>query len=755
MSDAPMPAPSRITQEAYEQARRALNGVIWSFDATPEQIETAKAARDELTAEYIGQQIDDVNARTAQFQAFIAQMEEVIGAIGADSPLEGVRSLRRVVEQARAALAPLAPPPSGARGRKKGARSAAVTARPRVQTEPTLGPGVRTVLCIHGVGDHHSDPSWQFEWRNAILSGLDAWRPGPDPRIEFVVFDHLFERHELDAATIAKAIWKLGVSGMVHGIGDMFRRRRGLLEIPERLRWTAGMVAQWAESEALREELRTLIREAVERTGPDLVCAHSLGSLAAYDSFTRAGRGEFRDTTFVSFGSQIGNPFVRSIFGGRIDLLPALKTWRHLYNQHDDAFTHPIMINPQRGTNGRGQTGPKHEVFRQISADFDIRGILDHDAVTYLRHANVVNTVWREMAGVAEPAASPEGVSARAFGKVAERPTRRALLIGINEYPNPEDRLEGCVNDVFLVSSVLQEVGFAAEHIRVVLDERATARGIRDRIEWLLDGVKDGDERFLYYSGHGAQIPAYGEHDEVDHLDECLVPHDFDWSADRAITDDHLIELYSQLPYGAAFTVVFDCCHSGGMSRDGGRRIRGLAPPDDVRHRALKWNKALGMWEERRLDQSGRAIGIEQDRLANFAGERGATHRLGRAIPLRSLSRPKFEQVREDSGHHGPFMPIIFEACQEKEFAYEYRHGVISHGAFTFSMCQVLRATPRGERLTYNQLLKRVATALETLEYDQRPSLVAPTALRNKQIPWLADGTAGEKRAKPVRKRKA
>jgi hypothetical protein len=81
--------------------------------------------------------------------------------------------------------------------------------------------------------------------------------------------------------------------------------------------------------------------------------------------------------------------------------------------------------------------------------------------------------------------------------------------------------------------------------IRVVLNERATAAGILDRLHWLLDNVRNGDERVLFYSGHGAQIPAYGAKEEVDHFDECLIPYDFDWSLAHAMTDNRFVEFYS------------------------------------------------------------------------------------------------------------------------------------------------------------------------------------------------------------------
>jgi len=61
--------------------------------------------------------------------------------------------------------------------------------------------------------------------------------------------------------------------------------------------------------------------------------------------------------------------------------------------------------------------------------------------------------------------------------------------------------------------------------IRVVLNDRATAQGIRERLTWLAGRrAEDGTERVFFYSGHGAQMPGYSAEESVDHVDECLVP---------------------------------------------------------------------------------------------------------------------------------------------------------------------------------------------------------------------------------------
>src|SRR5207302_243143 len=168
----------------------------------------------------------------------------------------------------------------------------------------------------------------------------------------------------------------------------------------------------------------------------------------------------------------------------------------------------------------------------------------DHDAIQYLSHPNTATSVWRAISGGLSRALVK---SSRAVNVAVAKPSRRALLIGINDYPDPANRLEGCVNDVFRMSEVLQEWGFAPGDIRVVLNDRATTAGILERLQWLLDGAGDGQARVLFYSGHGAQMPDYGAKEKVDHLDECLVPYDFDWTPARAVTDIQFHELYTQL----------------------------------------------------------------------------------------------------------------------------------------------------------------------------------------------------------------
>jgi hypothetical protein len=588
---------------------------------------------------------------------------------------------------------------------------------------------------VHGVGHQENDPQFEATWSNAITGGIRRWAADLPVQIEFVRYDDLFAADPPSALDVAEAVVKLGVSGLIHGVGDLFRRRRGFGDIAESVRWTAGMVVQWAENDPLRARARKRVLEHTKRFDPHVIAAHSLGSLLSYDAFARTdGEGPklIAGRTFVSFGSQIGNAFVRSTLGGRIEPLHKAAHWYHLFNPHDDAFTASLRV-------------PAAD-FEQVDAEFDIDGLLDHDAGEYLSHPNTTNIVWR---AVALPTTRVRGLSSRAsksavtlskHASVARpskvsKPQRRALLVGINNYPDPADRLEGCVNDVFLMSSMLQRSGFNADDIRVVLNERATARGILDRLEWLLDGTEDGQDRVFYYSGHGAQIPGYGVGEKIDRKDECLVAHDFDWTREHAVTDDQFYDLYSQLPYGTRFLTVLDCCHSGGMTRDGTARVRGITPPDDIRHRELEWSVDDDMWVPRDFKKRQKNV-TERRKRPDFFGEEGDVNRLGRSVELRQENK-HFDNARKDYDHEGPFMPIIVQACQEKQFSYEYRHGVQSYGAFTYSLELMMRnAQKEKQRITWNKLVRDIGTKLRKLEYEQKPELVCARNLRNQVIPW-------------------
>jgi len=625
------------------------------------------------------------------------------------------------------------------------------------------------ILAIHGIGHCDAQTDWQRSWAGAITQGLQRWNPALQPDIEYLRYDDLFEQHALDTAVVARALGELVSSGLFFSLKDLVMGRRGLVsDALESVRWTAGMVAQWVALEDLRNQLRRRLAASVRDCQPDVIAAHSLGTLILYDTLrsdevATSTSPLSANRTVITFGSQIGNPAVRRVFGGRIAPLEDVRFWWHLFNAEDEVFTAPLVM-------------PGKDRFRQVDTLFNVKGI-DHDGALYLRHTGAVSAVWQDLASrtraLGVPAVRARGAASTApvsratalsakltkARQAKSRPQMRALLVGIADYQDQSNNLEGPVNDVFNMSATLQELGFDADDIRIVLNDRATAAGIRERLKWLLADPRDGDQRVFFFAGHGAQIPGYGSSAEVDRLDECLVPYDFDWGQGRAITDDEFAALYSQLPYGTQFTAVLDCCHSGGIARAGGVRPRGITPPDDIRHRSICWDKETQMWlprerfEKKKIGAkqgaTGRGVKRAADRQA-WVGESGAVQRLGRGTSLWLPSDSAYRRARKRNGHAGPYTPILLEACAEGELAYEYRHGVVSHGAFTFALCGALRDAVRRRDeavrrkrkptlMTFAALRDEVATRIGGVVTEpQHPQLNCAKVRLRQSIPGLA-----------------
>ncbi|MGA7112328.1 MAG: caspase family protein, partial [Pseudolabrys sp.] len=181
-----------------------------------------------------------------------------------------------------------------------------------------------------------------------------------------------------------------------------------------------------------------------------------------------------------------------------------------------------------------------------------------------------------------------------------------------------------------------------------------------------------------------------------------------------------------------------------------GPRVRGVTPPDDIRHRALRWEPSEQMWVPRDFPALNRSLG-ERKNGADYVGHNGATRRLGRAMRLRTKPDKEYDRTRKELGHLGPYLPILLEACQEQEFSYEYRDGATSYGAYTFCMAKVLRDNrTRGVNLSFADLNELVKAKLHRLKYDQTPNLVGAKKLCAQPVPWTTAGkgaAAGRSRA--------
>ena len=147
----------------------------------------------------------------------------------------------------------------------------------------------------------------------------------------------------------------------------------------------------------------------------------------------------------------------------------------------------------------------------------------------------------------------------------------KALLVGINAYPNPNNNLRGCINDIVDMEYFITSKNkvYPKENIKTLTDSRATKKGILEHLNWLLLGASAGDQLLFHYSGHGAQLPSKGHAFEKDGLDEIICPYDFSDAdaAQTAISDKEFAKLFATIPKGVHFVWISDSCHSEDLSR--------------------------------------------------------------------------------------------------------------------------------------------------------------------------------------------
>ena len=134
---------------------------------------------------------------------------------------------------------------------------------------------------------------------------------------------------------------------------------------------------------------------------------------------------------------------------------------------------------------------------------------------------------------------------------------KRALTIGINDYPNAP--LHGCVRDAESWGVFFRDVA-KFDRVKTLLNRKAKLASVTREIRAMLEVSGPGDVVRLTYSGHGTRVPdKSGE--EADGFDEAWVLYDGIW------LDDQVADLLAEIPAGVDFAIVNDSCHSGTSSR--------------------------------------------------------------------------------------------------------------------------------------------------------------------------------------------
>jgi len=168
--------------------------------------------------------------------------------------------------------------------------------------------------------------------------------------------------------------------------------------------------------------------------------------------------------------------------------------------------------------------------------------------------------------------------------------TRRALLVGINEYHPGQasdaacrkkfSNLYGCLYDVMAMTEILQSKYQFRPPITLI-NENATRANILSQFEkCLVTEAEPGDICLFYFSGHGSQVKN-SKSNEPDGYDESLVPYD-SYLGQKDIRYKELKRLFNQaLQKNIDLTVIIDACHSGSISRGIPAHLRSRSLPAD------------------------------------------------------------------------------------------------------------------------------------------------------------------------------
>ena len=171
-----------------------------------------------------------------------------------------------------------------------------------------------------------------------------------------------------------------------------------------------------------------------------------------------------------------------------------------------------------------------------------------------------------------------------------------ALLVGIDRYIKESEiaPLDGCVADIGSIEQLLTErIPPASLHMQVLRDGQATRAGIIDAFRAHLRQAGAGDFALFYFCGHGSEEPCPAEwaHLEPSGRNQTIVPVDARMPGVFDVADKELNALIHDVAAGGARVVtIFDCCHSGGVTRAleaSGRRGRARMTPAAERVRTL------------------------------------------------------------------------------------------------------------------------------------------------------------------------
>ena len=252
-----------------------------------------------------------------------------------------------------------------------------------------------------------------------------------------------------------------------------------------------------------------------------------------------------------------------------------------------------------------------------------------------------------------------------------------ALLVGINNYPAPVGKLDGCLNDVQSYADFLTDsYGKQNLELQILRDAEATRAALIGGFREIQRRISQDDVFLFQYSGHGARSAAAPEFRAIfpDGRDEGLVCYDSRLEGGYDLADKELAVLIAEMAGRSSHVVtILDCCHSGSATRTA----------DDLTLAKVRQTSDV---------MAPRALETYLDGYYVDPVRRGLT----RDIPM---------------GRH-----ISLAACHRTQKAWETRDHA---GVFSRALLDLLART--GPAISYAELFVRCRAAVRTQAENQEP----------------------------------
>jgi len=257
--------------------------------------------------------------------------------------------------------------------------------------------------------------------------------------------------------------------------------------------------------------------------------------------------------------------------------------------------------------------------------------------------------------------------------------TKRALCIGINDYPSVENDLAGCCQDATDWGNFLKTKDFI---VKTLLDKQATGEVIVSNLKHLVTSAIPGDVIVIQYSGHGTQVPDTSG-DEADKMDEAWVPYDI-WEK-GPVLDDTIWKILRMKQPAVKIIFISDSCHSGSV-------VRVFSAPHSGKKKFIHYTKCM---KPSTLEWFVSAFTGGGDRSKSFVVEES-------------------EKV--------PWPCLLLAGCQDNEYSYDANFNGKANGAFTYWALKSLEKLP--VTATYLDWYRAIRKVLPSGQYPQCPNIM-------------------------------